>query len=110
MAQIVPQRLTELAKLYSERNALYGDDYKMHGKIMQAFFPVGIELRSVDDFNRYAIFQNLLTKLNRYVANWDDGHEDSLNDISVYAQMLQELDNDIREKQNQQRSSSHSHG
>lgn len=95
----VPQRLEDLAELYNERGKVYGNDYKMHGDLMRLFFPNGLTLKTVDDFNRYGVFKELVTKINRYAKAYKDGgHEDSLNDISVYAQMLQELDNDVREK------------
>ena len=95
----VPERLTDLGDLYAERGKVYGDDYKRHGDLMRVFFPNGVILKTLDDFNRYGIFKELVTKLNRYSKSWSTGgHEDSLNDISVYAQMLQELDNDVRQK------------
>jgi hypothetical protein len=94
----VSQRLRKLADLYEERNAVYGDDYKRHGDIMTALFPDGLTLNTAMDFNRYGIFKELVTKLSRYAAQWKQGgHFDSLNDKSVYAQMLQELDTDWRE-------------
>jgi hypothetical protein len=94
----VAQRLRNLADLYEERNAVYGDDYKRHGDIMMALFPEGLKLDTALDFNRYGIFKELVTKLSRYAAQWKQGgHYDSLNDKSVYAQMLQELDADWRE-------------
>lgn len=89
----IGQALADLANLYNDRNKIYGDDYKRHGSIMHTFFPNGVHLNSADDFNRYAIIKNLVTKLNRYIRNFEKGgHADSLDDISVYAQMLQELD------------------
>jgi hypothetical protein len=94
----VAQRLRNLADLYEERNAVYGDDYKRHGDIMMALFPDGLTLDTAMDFNRYGIFKELVTKLSRYAAQWKQGgHYDSLNDKSVYAQILQELDADWRE-------------
>jgi len=91
----VPTSLVELADLYRQRNDVYGDDYKQHGHIMKALFEYGVHLHSPSDFNRYAILQNIVTKLNRYLASWEKGgHADSLDDISVYAQMLKELDHE----------------
>lgn len=95
----VPQRLEELGELYAERGKIYGDDYKRHGELMKILFPGGVILKTVEDFNRFGIFKELVTKTNRYAKSFfDGGHEDSLNDISVYSQMLQELDADVRQK------------
>jgi hypothetical protein len=94
----VPERLRELAKLYEERNAIYGDDYKRHGDIMRALFPQGLVLNNAEDFNRYGVFKELVTKLSRYAAQWNNGgHHESLNDLAVYSAMLQELDAAWRE-------------
>jgi len=93
--QSVPERLKRLGDVYRERNAAYGDDYKLHGIIMTGLFPDGVQLKTVDDFNRFAIVKEMATKLARYAKNFHNGgHEDSLNDISVYGQMEQELDHD----------------
>ena len=95
MAKKVPEMLRELSSLYEERNSLYGDNYKLHGVTMQGFFPNGIRLGTVKDYNRYSIFKEIVTRLGRYAYNFENGgHVDSLNDISVYAQMLQELDSE----------------
>ena len=93
----VPEMLEELAELYRERNKQYGDNYKTHGDVMMALFPNGIKLKKPIDFNRYSCFKEMVTRLGRYAHNYDNGgHEDSLRDISVYAQMLRELDNEQR--------------
>lgn len=102
MVKPVTQSIKDLAALYEQRNAVYGDDYKRHGSIMEQLFPKGIFLKSPSDFNRYAILQNMVTKLNRYAANFPEGgHVDSLDDITVYSQMLQELDRQLIEDQNE---------
>ena len=91
----VPDALKHLADLYEKRNVLYGDDYKRHGERMMALFPNGVVLDTPDDFNRFAIVQMLSSKLGRYSYNFfEGGHVDSLDDLSVYAQMLQELDSE----------------
>jgi len=93
----VPEMLEELAELYKQRNKLYGDNYKTHGDVMIALFPDGIKLKKPEDFNRYSCFKEILTRCGRYAYSFDNGgHEDSLRDISVYAQMLRELDNEQR--------------
>jgi hypothetical protein len=95
MSDTVPKALAELGKIYAERNAVYGDDYKNHGRIMTVLFPDGLTLKTVEDFNRFSCLKEMVTKIARYAPNFQrGGHTDSLDDISVYAQMLQELDNE----------------
>lgn len=89
----VPERLEDLGNLYRERNKLYGDNYKHFGKILMGIFPNGIELRTEEQFNRFALFLQVVHKVSRYgKAMPDEGHEDSLDDMAVYSQMLQEWD------------------
>lgn len=81
------------AQTYRERNAAYGDNYKQHGFIMDALFPKGINLVTVQDHNRFGIITMLAAKLCRYCNNFEKGgHKDSIHDLGVYAFMLQELD------------------
>lgn len=101
MTDRVAAALIKLAELYETRNAEYGDDYKHHGQLMMALFPKGIELRSEADFARYALFKMIAVKLARYAVNFHrGGHRDSLDDIAVYSQLLQELDGGWGEKEN----------
>lgn len=92
----VPQMLAELGKLYEERNKLYGDNYKLYGNIMIALFPNGIRLETVEDHNRFGVFVQIIAKITRYAMQFQATHVDSLDDMTVYAQMLQELDNELR--------------
>jgi hypothetical protein len=95
--KFVPKGLRAAAAIYEERNAMYGDNYKRYGSsILQMFGPV--ELRTADDYNRFAIFTHIMTRLTRYAANFSrGGHDDSLDDICVYTMMLKELDYELRE-------------
>lgn len=93
----VPERLTELGDLYKERNALYGDNYKRFGETLVSLFPQGITLTSAEDFNRFALFVQIIHKMSRYARSVNDGgHEDSVNDATVYLQMLGEYDDVLR--------------
>jgi hypothetical protein len=93
----VPSALRDLAKLYEDRHSMYGDTDKTFGTIMLSIFPNGILLSSVDDFNRFALYCHMIDKLARYANRFSDGgHRDSLDDNSVYAQMLQEYDAQLR--------------
>lgn len=98
MTTPVPESLAKLALLYKQRNALYGDNYKTFGSLMLAFFPKGLMLNTEEDHSRFALFVHLATKMSRYAEMFSKGgHTDSLDDITVYSQMLRELDAIIEE-------------
>lgn len=88
----VPEMLHKAAQLYVERNKLYRDNYKEIGYIFQSLFPQGIQLVSKSDFNRFCMLTAIIVKITRYTQNWENGHNDSLDDMSVYCMMLKELD------------------
>lgn len=88
----VPALLREAAELYEQRNKLYGDNYKKFG---HAFWPFlqNIQLKGPKDLNRLGILVQILAKVSRYCENFNEGgHDDSLQDITVYSAMLRELD------------------
>ena len=88
----VDQALTDLGELFKERNALYGDNYKRFGPSLFALMGP-VQINSAHDMNRFAIMVQVFAKMSRYVQQFNaGGHHDSLDDLSVYAQMLQELD------------------
>lgn len=89
----VPDMLRDAAGIYEQRNQIYGDNYKRFGKIMNILFPNGLCLQNDDDFNRYGIFVQVVSKITRYAENFSrGGHDDSLDDNTVYSMMLKELD------------------
>jgi 4-hydroxy-L-threonine phosphate dehydrogenase PdxA len=89
----IPERLAELGKTYTQRNQLYGNNYHRHGPLMAELFPEGVQLITANDQARFGILTMMISKLSRYAANFRwGGHEDSLNDLAVYSQMLVELD------------------
>lgn len=93
------EALEKLGETYRERNLVYGDNYKTHGNVMLALFPAGVPAQiTKDDANRFGVLLMMISKLERYICNWHNGgHEDSLNDLSVYSQMLAELDREIKD-------------
>lgn len=86
--------LKEATNLYSEKHKIYGDNYKVAGIIFERLFPNEIKIKTYQDYNRFAILMQILNKLIRYSFNWDTGHPDSLSDITVYAMILKELDDE----------------
>jgi len=86
--------LREAAKVNELKNDEYGRGYERHGQVMEGLFPDGVTLMSETDFARFALFDLLVVKLVRYAANFSNGHDDSLLDISVYASLLREMDNE----------------
>src|SRR5215207_10454846 len=89
----VSNRLINLADLYDERNRVYGDNYRHVGPRLKALFPKGLNLETESDFVRFALFIHIDNKISRHARTFcDGGHKDSLDDVSVYAQMLQEID------------------
>jgi len=93
----VAESLKKLGALFDERAAVYGDNYKFFGKVMLGMFPHGLELKSEDDFNRFSMFLISVVKMTRYGQMFKKGgHDDSLDDSSVYLQMLAKMDQEIR--------------
>lgn len=99
MTKSVPQALNDLGSLFEERNILYKSNYLNFGKTLVGLLPDGITLKTEEDFNRFALFMQLVHKQSRYAHSiLNGGHSDSLDDISVYSQMLQEYDGLMRDE------------
>jgi hypothetical protein len=93
MTKTVPQRLSDLGHLFEERNKLYGSNYKNFGKVLTGMFPNGIVLQTEQEFNRFAIFVQIMHKTTRLAQSMPGApHEDSCDDLSVYTQMLVEAE------------------
>lgn len=93
--QTVGDKLAALGKLYEMRGKVYGKDYHHTGTALAAMFPDGLTLKTPEQFRRHMIFCFMLAKLMRHANNimvTGQGHIDSLNDLSVYAQMAHELE------------------
>jgi len=89
----VSEKLQLLSKTQKEKELEYGEAYKRKGEVMLAIFGDGIVLNTKEDFNRYSVFEFMISKIIRYGNNFHcGGHEDSLNDISIYSQILKHLD------------------
>ena len=56
--------------------------------LLSSLFPDGIHVDGASNINRLSVLFHIIDKVTRYIANFiDGGHEDSLDDISVYSQM-----------------------
>lgn len=88
------QLLLNASNLYAERNAVYKDNFRMVGKIMEAMFPGSRpNLNSAADYNRWHLFELAIVKLTRYATAFNEGgHADSLDDMIVYLAMVAALD------------------
>lgn len=85
--------LAKAAETYRERNKLYGNNYHRFGSLCLSLFPNGMTLRTVEDFNRFGVLVQILSKQTRYAEQFaKGGHLDSIHDTIVYAAMLEELD------------------
>ena len=81
--------LEGMAATYRERNAIYGNNYKMVGPIMRILFPNGItpELIASDQFH---LFELKIVKLTRFaISNLQ--HIDSIHDDGVYSAMIESI-------------------
>jgi len=96
--QTLGDRLDKLKSIHDQRNGLYKDAAFRRGEIMLALFDGEMpDLKTEEDVNRYGIFQMIVSKLTRYAVTFENGgHEDSLDDLAVYSQMLAQYDNKIK--------------
>lgn len=86
------ENLKKAAELFKERGAVYKDNYRRAGEIFMWLCPDGIVIDSAEKYNRMAIMMQIVNKLLRYSLNWENGHIDSVKDMTVYTAILQELD------------------
>lgn len=90
----VSKHLHELADLFAQRNAVYKDNFRMYGRLMEALFPDGLQSVDQQDHNKDHLFMLAMVKLTRYVINYRVGHKDSLDDMIVYLSMIAALDDE----------------
>ena len=81
--------LEDMAKTFRERNAVYGDNYKMVAKLMAVLFPTGVpmQLPLRDSFH---LFELILVKLSRFAIS-ELRHIDSIHDAGVYCAMIESI-------------------
>lgn len=81
--------LEEMAKTYRERNAIYGDNYRMVGPIMAILFPNGVS-REVLGSDQFHLFELKIVKLTRFAIS-NLTHLDSIHDDAVYSAMIESI-------------------
>lgn len=81
--------LDEMASTFRERNAVYGDNFRMVGKMMAVLFPKGVppEVLHSDQFH---LFELKLVKLSRFAIS-NLKHLDSIHDDGVYSAMIESI-------------------
>ena len=61
--QFVPKELRNMAQLYLEKQKVYNSSYKDIGKIFDVFFPEGLTIHGVDEWNRIILLSFIMTKI-----------------------------------------------
>jgi len=81
--------LSEMAETYKERNAIYGNNYKMVGPIMEILFPNGVPAKLLGS-DQFHLFELKIVKLSRFaISNLE--HIDSIHDDAVYSAMIESI-------------------
>jgi hypothetical protein len=78
-----------------ERRASYGPSEQRFADMMVAMFPDGLTLTTHQDWVRYGIFHQLVSKLSRYCKDFHHPHLDSSHDFVGYGSMLAAEDRKI---------------
>lgn len=78
-----------MSNTYRERNAVYGDNFRMVGPMMRILFPKGVPAEVVHS-DQFHLFELILVKLSRFaISNLQ--HTDSIHDAAVYAAMIEAI-------------------
>ena len=84
--------LIKAANTFKARAKVYKDNNHRAGAMLAAAFPDGLKLTTIQDHERFIIFNLIMVKLSRYAVNWPTGHRDSIHDTAVYAAILEAID------------------
>jgi hypothetical protein len=81
--------LDQMADTFRQRNAVYGDNYRMVAKLVKVLFPNGVpsELVVTDQWH---LFELKLVKISRFAIS-NLTHIDSIHDDAVYAAMIESI-------------------
>lgn len=89
-------KLEAAAKTFKAKAAEYGENYMYVGDMLEAMFPEGITLKCQPQFTRMHLLVMMCVKLSRYAVNFHNGgHQDSVHDLTVYAAMLEQMDEEV---------------
>lgn len=85
-------RILELmAETYRGRNAVYGDNWRRVGPVMEAMFAgESLTLSEADDHELFHLFSLIIVKLTRFAVSGLD-HQDSIHDAAVYCAMVEAI-------------------
>lgn len=81
--------LDDMAATFRERNAVYGDNYKMVGPMMKVLFPEGVPAELLHS-HQFHLFELKLVKLSRFAIS-GLSHIDSIHDDAVYSAMIEAI-------------------
>lgn len=93
----VPETLEAMASTFRERNKVYGDNWRMVGRLMAVMFPDGVKLKAAQDYDVWHLFELMIVKLSRFAIGRLE-HEDSIHDLAVYAAMIEAILKQRREQ------------
>jgi hypothetical protein len=82
--------MATMARTFKERNAVYGNNAEVVGRVMAALFPHGVKLKTPKDFELWHLLELVIVKLTRFTQS-DLTHEDSIHDLAIYAAMVELL-------------------
>lgn len=88
MIKDTPAILEDMARTFRERNAVYGNNCELVGRVMTALFPAGVTLKTEDDFLRWHLLELMIVKITRFAISGLT-HIDSCHDTAVYGAMLE---------------------
>lgn len=83
------QILAAGAATFRERNASYGNNYRMVAPMVRVLFPAGVPPELVAR-HEWHLFELILVKLSRFAIS-GMRHVDSVHDLMVYAAMIESL-------------------
>lgn len=94
----IVESLNSLIKIRQERQGVYNGIENRRAEVITGLFGGYPEITNDLDLNRYGIYMKMVEKMIRYANNfYDGGHDDSLDDIAIFSQMLKEMDKKLGE-------------
>lgn len=96
--QITAARLLRtMAKTFEDRNAQYGDNWRMVPQLVKVLFPKGVPQWLLTD-PRWHLFELKLVKLTRFAIS-ELRHVDSIHDDGVYSAMIESIIHEEQENE-----------